>query len=79
MLLEVGQEVQGDGGFARWAIGGLVGAIVALAAYIANLHKAYSKKVNEVYEARIADLKANLDLVETLIRVVGEERKGRSP
>lgn len=54
----------------------LAGVVAALAAYIARLYKAYSRKINEVYDARIADLKGNNSLVETIIRVVGNEKKG---
>jgi hypothetical protein len=77
MLLEIAQQAQ-EPVSCGWVIGGLVATVVGLAGYVASLHKAYGKKINEVYDGRIADLKANHALVDTLMRVVREERKGGS-
>lgn len=59
-------------------LAGLAGAIVAMAIYIVRIHKAYGKKLNEVYDGRITDLKANNDLVDTLMKVIyrSEKKKG---
>lgn len=61
-----------------WKIMAALGTvIVGMAAYIVTLHKMYGRKINEVYDARIADFKESNSLVETLIRVLGKEKGGR--
>lgn len=54
-------------------IGALGGVVTAMAAYIVKMHKVYGRKINELYDQRIADLKSNLELVQTLERVVYRE------
>lgn len=60
-----------------WAIiVALGGVISAMAVYIVRMHKVYGRKINDLYDKRIEDLKQNLELVTTLERVVYREKKG---
>lgn len=52
----------------------LAGVIAAMGNYIAKTSKANQKRVDELYEARISDLKEAHDLVDTLMGVI--TRKG---
>ena len=58
-------------------IAAMASAVVAMAAYVVRLHKVYGRKINDVYDARVSDLKENHALVETLLRVVGKEKGSR--
>ena len=58
------------------AVASLAGAVAAMGIYIAKSSKRHQEKVDELYEARISDLKEAHDLVDTLMGVVNREKGG---
>ncbi len=61
------------------SVAAMAGTVVALATHIAKSSKEHQKKVDELYEARINDLKEAHDLVDTLIDVLNPRKdKGGS-
>jgi flagellar motor component MotA len=62
---------------AAWKIiSGLAVTIAGMATYIVHLHVSKAEEIKKLYEERISDLKAQNDLVETLLNVIDKERKG---
>lgn len=59
------------------AVAALFTALGVLARYIQTLHKAYGKKINELYDARINDLSSHSSLASTLEDVTYRERGTR--
>src|SRR3990167_8794727 len=57
------------------SVAAMAGGFVAMAIHISKVTKENQEKVDELYEARINDLKEAHDLVDTLIKVLNP-RKG---
>lgn len=60
------------------AVAALSGAVAAMGLHIAKSSRKHQEKVDELYEARISDLKEAHDLVDTLIGVLNPKRGGGS-
>ncbi len=58
------------------AIVTLCGVIATMAIYIVNAGKSHQKKVDALYDARIEEMRAAHDLVDTLMKVVGLKKEG---
>lgn len=60
-LLSILQQPD-DGVTAKWIIGGLATAVVALSSYVVKLHL----QINSIQEARVKSIQDQFDLLKTL-------------
>jgi len=64
-------------GSLAWKIIGILGAaIAAMGGYIVGMHAKHSAKVEEMYKARLEDLKDSHRLIDTLMEAVRTKTKG---